>query len=1029
MQGKGFIKLLAILFALVCLLQFIYILPANKVESNATAYAQQAVANMEDGPAKTHMIRDLESSYLDSMSSEVIFTIPLLKEFTYDELKQRSLGLGLDLKGGQSVVLQVDMKDLVSELSNRSKDPSFIQALDAAQLAMQSSQSDFVSLFGAEWQKVSGDKRLANIFLRNPSLREKIDVKSTDGEVVRILREVSNDVVNLTFNRLKQRIDKLGVTQPNISLDEARDIILVELPGIDNPERARNFLQASAVLEFWDVYRITDAGVSEAFAQADQILKAKQSGDTTDLSTIAVMDSSYTFQYDSLGNVVDSILDIKPITNSIVANQGPLFRVLTPNSPTMLTMSYAVMGTADRNQRTVISAMLEQDEVKALFPPDSKFLWSDKPAQDPTTREYTKAHELYLIKMVPGSETAPLEGDVVTSATQSPNPMSGEVEVTLMMNQQGAKKWADMTTRAAQDNNREIAIVLDEEVVTAPGVRGAITGGRSSITGNFTVSEASDLASILEVGKLPAKVQIVQESNVGPSLGKANIQKSFISLVLGLGIVMLFMIVYYGGAGIISIIALMVNLVFIFGALASFGTVLTLPGIAGIVLTIGMAVDANVIIFERVREELRAGKTMLSSIFDGFKNSYSAIIDANVTTILVAIILAWFGIGPIRGFAVVLIIGVLSSLFTAVLLGRLAIDWWTINKGKTMNFWMGWSKTALEDLNVDWIGKRKIAYVISGIVISAGLISIFTRGFDLGVDFKGGYSYNIKFEGAPMDAVNIRAELTKTFGTSPVVKAVDVSNTFNVTTSYLIDDTGDDAAERVVNKLHEGINDLQGGTLDLALFKSSDDNGVTHITSSSKVGPTIADDIKKSAFYAGIFALLAIFLYIFIRFNKWQYSMGAVGALFHDTLITIGLFSLLKDIVPFSLEVDQTFIAAILTVIGYSINDTVIVYDRIREYLGIYPNKSTDEVLNLAINSTFSRTTITSMTTLFVVAVLLFFGGGSIKGFAFAVFVGILVGTYSSIFVATPIVRDLSKELKARQPKETKKHFSKGVQA
>ncbi|MGA0232640.1 MAG: protein translocase subunit SecF, partial [Saprospiraceae bacterium] len=501
------------------------------------------------------------------------------------------------------------------------------------------------------------------------------------------------------------------------------------------------------------------------------------------------------------------------------------------------------------------------------------------------------------------------------------------------------------------------------------------------------------------------------------------------ALIVGFSLVLLFMIFYYAGGGIISIIALLLNLFFIFGALASFGTVLTLPGIAGIILTIGMAVDANVIIFERIREELRAGKTILASISDGFRNSYSAIIDANVTTILVAIVLAYFGMGPIKGFAVVLIIGVLTSLFTAVLIGRMIIDWWMKGKAdRSMSFWTGMTQNFLANLTIDWIGKRKIAYSISGLVLIIGFASMFTKKFDLGVDFKGGYSYNIEFdESLGVDAQTLRSGLTEYFGSEPVVKAVDTENTYNVVTSYLINDKSDDAAERAVAKLHEGIVNITGSNVSFGDFKTTDSRTSTHVISSSKIGPTIADDIKNSAFYAGIFALLILFLYIFIRFNKWQYSLGAVAALFHDSMIILGIFSLSWGVLPFSLEINQAFIAALLTVIAYSINDTVVVFDRIREYLGIYTSKSTDEVLNLAINSTFSRTLITSLTTMVMLLPLFIFGGGSIRGFAFAILIGIIVGTYSSIFVATPIVRDLSKELKASQKASASNSFSKAA--
>ncbi|MEM9992141.1 MAG: protein translocase subunit SecD, partial [Bacteroidota bacterium] len=564
----------------------------------------------------------------------------------------------------------------------------------------------------------------------------------------------------------------------------------------------------------------------------------------------------------------------------------------------------------------------------------------------------------------------PLEGDHVVEASAQPDPNTGQMQVSLNMDQTGAKIWAKMTKEAFDGGGREIAIVLDDEVVSAPGVRnGAITGGRSSISGQFSTQEANDLANILEVGKLPARPEIVQSTFVGPSLGAENIRRSIISLVVGFALVLIFMMLYYGGGGIVSIVALFMNLFFIFGALASIGTVLTLPGIAGIILTIGMAVDANVIIYERIREELREGKNLKLAVNDGFQNSYSAIIDANVTTILTAIILAYFGLGPIKGFAVILIIGVLSSIFTAVLVGRLIVEWW-LAKDKGLNFSTGMSEGAFANLNINWLGKRKMAYGISGTIIILGIISMFARGFDLGVDFKGGYSYNIEFaENANIDTDKLRSALTTSFGSAPTVKAVDVANTFNVITDYLVDDNAKDAEEKVVAKLHEGVNAAVGGGVDAAAFAATDGTG-THITSSSKVGPIIADDIRNSAFYASIFALLAIFLYLFIRFTKPAYSVGAVAALSHDVLVVLAIFSLGHGFLPFSLEVDQAFIAAVLTVIGYSINDTVVVFDRIREFMNTYTNRTKEEVINMAVNSTVSRTIITSLTTFLVVLIL-----------------------------------------------------------
>lgn len=997
MQGKGLIKTFLVLIAVVCGLQLLYLIKTNSIERDADEYAEQMAAGLE-GDEKSLAIKRYRSQYLDSMSSEKVLSIPLITSYTYNDLKRQQLALGLDLKGGMSTVLEVDLKDLLISLAGRNaKDEDFAAALEAASRVQQSNPADFVSLFVTEFKKIAPDKRLALIFQQSNSLGE-ITFETPDGEVERMLRKQANETVELTFRRLSERIDKLGVIQPNISLDANRDLIIVEMPGIDNPERARQYLQASAQLEFWETFRYTDSGIISALMEADNKLKALQSGTPQDSTDMEMPEK------DSLS-----------LDNNLLADKGPLLSLLELNGQGQALPS-TVIGLADKNKRNAIMEMLNRPDIKSLFPRNLKFLWSYKPHQDYETRELTTKYQLYAIKMNPGSDKAPLDGEVVTNASPTLDQITGEPQVSLIMNAAGAREWAKLTQRAydgdAQGNRREIAIVLDNEVVTAPSVNnGAITGGSSVISGNFKVQETVDLANILQVGKLPAKTKIIQESTVGPSLGKQNIQKSLVSLVGGFAAVLIFMIFYYVGGGVVSIIALFLNLFFIFGALSSFGTVLTLPGIAGVVLTIGMAVDANVIIFERIREELRDGKTLLAAISDGFKNSYSAIIDANVTTILTAIVLSYFGLGPIKGFAVVLIVGVLSSLFTAVVLGRMMIEWYVKGGERNISFWSGISKNAFTNLNVDWIGKRKIAYTISGFLIILSLVSIITRGFDLGVDFTGGHSYTVSFGDAQdIKSESIRQALAEPFGTMPVVKQVDLANTFNITTSYLVDDNSDEVFDKVSRKLYEGLVSLTGSNVDYNTFKNNDANAkVLHITSYSKVGSSIAQDIKDSSYYAGTFALLLIFLYIFIRFSKWQFSMGAVVALFHDSIITIGLFSLLKGLVPFTLEIDQAFIAALLTVIGYSINDTVIVFDRIREFIGIHTNKDRDTVFNMAINATLSRTIITSLTTSFVVLILFLFGGSSITGFAFALLVGIVVGTYSSIFVATPVMRDLTK--------------------
>ncbi len=1020
MQGKGFIKFFLVAFAVVSLIQFAFMIPTWGVESKADKYA---TSKCPDGEG-TVCFRQQRASYLDSISSETVFRIPLLKSYTYQELKGSQLGFGLDLKGGMSVLLQVDLRDFIRAMTGNSLDKGVEDALKKATQLQQNSQSDYITLFDQAWRETAGGRALNSVFKRNELLKNEINASSSDAQVIALLRREADLTVGRTYEMLKQRIDKLGVVGPTVSLDKGRDLILVELPGIENPQRARTFLQSAAKLEFWNVYRITDGAVGSAFAAANDKLKKMESGEVT-TNTITI-DSS---KVDSLGNkIMDTIqvADNKVDTAGVdlTSTSGPLFDIFTPNNGSR---GYAVMGQAERNKRDEVMALLSKPGIKELFPANVTFFWSRKPAKNDKGEQTKDIYELYAIKKEPGKNTAPLEGDHVTDAAASPNPTTGELAISLRMDPEGARIWGAMTQKAATDNNREIAIVLDSAVVSAPSVQNPILSGSSEITGSFTLEEANDIASILEVGKLPAGTKIIQESLVGPSLGKENINTSMSALLLGFLLVLAFMIFYYGSAGIFSIIVLFLNIIFLLGTVSSIGTVLTLPGIAGIVLTIGMAVDANVIIFERVREELREGKSLIVAIREGYRHSYSAIIDGNLTTLLTAIVLAVFGLGPIKGFAVILIWGIIFTFFTAVLVSRLLIEWW-VGKGKDLSFWTSPTKNVLANLNVDWMGKRKLFYGVSIVITILGITSFFTRGFDLGVDFKGGFSYNVVFDKAT-EAEAIREALTAPFGKTPIVKAVDTENTYNILTDYRVKDDGDNVQEEVMEKLHEGLATLSGG-VSLEDFKSPD--GIkTHVISFSKVGPTVADDLRKSAWKAVFFGLLVIFLYILLRFNKWQYSLGAVIATSHDALIVVSLFSLLHGILPFPMEVDQAFIAAILTIIGYSVNDTVIVYDRIREYFGKYPDKEKHDIINMAINSTMSRTLITALTTLFTVLVLWIFGSGSIKGFAFALVIGVAVGTYSSVFIASPVMADLSKgdiRITGRPVgggKEDKKSFTK----
>jgi SecD/SecF fusion protein len=971
MQGKGFIRFFAIVLAIVFLGQFILTFPTNKVERNAEAYASSAASAGRD-------YKLAKSDYLDSMSSIKIAGTKWLKEYTYNDLKKQQLALGLDLKGGMSVVLQVDLKDFVEVMGNKSKEPAFTTAIQKAEATLaQGGGSDFITVFTKEYKAAANGQSLASVFSKNEVMASSgIKFDSGDDVVVRVLRDKANETVKSTYDRLKERIDEFGVTQPNVSLDAGRDLIVVELPGVENAKRARGMLTGQAELAFWDVYRLNDPGIAPALQAADQRAKAMMAGDTSKTK----------------------------VDTSTAAQAGPIFANLQING--QLAYGPAVFGLADKSKIKYINEWLEKPAIKTMFPSDLTFAWSQKPIKGATTEGEGSIYELYALKGKKGGSGAGLDGSSVTNASVSPDE-TGKAAVSLKMNTTGARLWGEMTTAAFNDQKKQIAVVLDDKVVSAPNVNSPILTGDSQITGNYTMEEAQDFARILQVGKLPAKTKIIQESVVGPSLGQDNINKSLSSLAIGLLAIILLMCTYYSTAGVISIVALLINILFIIGSLTSYGTVLTLPGIAGIVLTMASAVDANVIIYERCREELMEGKSLQVAIADGFKNSYPAIFDANISNLLIGFVMAYFGLGPIKGFAVVLIIGIICTLFTAVFLVHYLMELW-MNRGNDIKFSQPWSATMFRNINYDWVGKRKYAYIASSIVIAMGVASYFTRGFELGVDFKGGYSYNIQFDGASnVNAETLRTAMEAKLGGVPIVKAIDTKNSFNVVTSYLIDDTTEGASDKVLAKIHEGVNSIAPVTAEN--FKAHDYAG-THITSFSKVGSYVADDIRKSAFWATALSLLLIFFYITFRFSKWQFSAGAVIALLHDVLLVLSLFTMLHGILPFSMEIDQAFVAALLTVIGYSMNDTVVVYDRIREYINKYSGKTKAEVINDAINNTLSRTIMTSFITFLSMFILFAFGGSSVRGFAFALVVGIVVGTYSSIFVATPIMVDLTSE-------------------
>ncbi len=991
MKSKGLVRSLVIAFALVCIYQLSFTLVSSRVESKARKFAG-------GDPVK-------EKAYLDSIADQKVYNL-LVKSFTYQQVKEQQLNLGLDLQGGMNVVMEVSVSDVVRALSNYSKDASFNKAIEMATERQRNSQLDFVTLFEQAYAEVDPNGKLAAIFATREN-QGKIDYNSSNAQVIEMVRQESEGAIDRSFNILRTRIDKFGVTSPNIQRQQGTGRIIIELPGVDNPERVRRLLQGTAKLEFWETYesgevierifeinkmladkqKLEKAGAAkETLAKADTTAKAELAADNDLMQKLAAADTAAAAASDS-GQLSDAQARL----------ENPLFSLLMPaifqgEDGQTRAMKGPVVGTASARDTAKINKILAMDEARALLPRNLKLLWTVK-----GRGEGNKFIDLVAIKTRSNDERAPLEGDVITDARETIDNF-GQVEVSMTMNAEGAKTWRRLT---ADNINKSIAIVLDDYVYSYPNVNQEISGGMSSISGGFSTEEAKDLANILKAGKLPAPARIVEEAIVGPSLGAEAISAGLFSVIAGLLLVLVFMIVYYAKAGIVANVALFANIFFIFGVLASLQAVLTLPGIAGIVLTIGMAVDANVLIFERIREEMERGKSLRQAIADGFKNSLSSIIDANVTTLLTGIILYSFGTGPIRGFATTLIVGILTSLFSALFITRLLIEWY-LNKEKEVSFGTKWSMGVFNNLNIDFLSKRKMWYGISGAVIVAGMISMFTQGFNLGVDFKGGRSYVVAFEEGKR-ATDLRSALSGVFEGAPEVKTFGSDTKFKITTSYKINEEGEEIDALVEQKLYEGLSGIMTSKIDFETFKAE------RILSSQKVGPTIADDIKASAIMSIIFSLVVISIYILIRFRKANYAIGAALALLHDVLFVLAIFTLTWKFMPFSMEIDQAFIAAILTIVGYSINDTVVVFDRLREYLNLHHGKDSEQVINSAVNSTFSRTIITAVTTILVVFVLFLFGGETIKGFTFALLIGLFVGTYSSIYIASAVVLDTAK--------------------
>ncbi len=990
MQNKGLVKLFALLFGLVSIYQLSFTFKANQIEDEAKQYAINKIAETETDYDSKRSIERL--NYLDSLKTQEVFNIGVAA-YNYDEVKEKAMNLGLDLKGGINVILQISVKDILVGLANESKDPTFRKALSDAEELQKDSQNTYLEDFFTAFETIDPQAKLASpdIFA-NRTLSDEITFNMSNDEVKPILSAKIDESIISAFEVLRKRIDKFGVTQPNIQRIGTSGRILVELPGAKEVERVKGLLQSTAQLEFWDAYKGDEFG--NFLFQANEVLKEVVQTSIEDETTSEAQE--------------DAISDIIGDTDAETGEDG----TVNPLIDLIRAPGYSggpVLASFEAKDQQKVSEYLNNPKVRALLSPEQryvKFVWGIPQIQQ-TNEEDTQSIELVELYALKGNrENKPqLSGAVITDARQSYQ-QNGNPSVSMQMNLKGAKIWEQMTGKAFNTGG-QIAIVLDDIVYSAPGVTsGPIAGGNSEISGSFTLNEAVDLANVLRAGKLPASADIVQAEEVGPSLGQEAIDSGMKSFLIALTFVLLWMIFYYGKSGLFSNVALLLNILLILGVLSGLGAVLTLPGIAGIVLTIGIAVDANVLIYERIREELYKGKGQKESVQDGFSNALSSILDANITTGLTALILYTFGTGPIKGFATTLLIGILTSLFTAIFISRLLIDWY-LNRGGKLDFSTGMTKGLFRSINLEFLKKRKLAYIISGTIIIAGLASLFTTGLDQGIDFVGGRTYTVRFA-QDMNTEEVKSAVNDVFN-SAEVKTIGSANQLKISTKYKVNENSAEVDAEVQEKLYGALVPfLPDGTTYKQFIDAENNIGKMY---SGKVSPTIADDIKRSSVWAILGSLIVVFLYILLRFKKWQFSLGAVAAVFHDVLIVLGIFSIAWKFLPFSMEIDQAFIAAILTVIGYSLNDTVVVFDRIREYINEHSSWDFGKIVNSALNSTLSRTLNTSLTTLVVLLAMFVFGADSLRGLLFALIVGVLVGTYSSVFIATPIMHDTLKRL------------------
>ncbi len=1009
MQNKGVIKLLAVVLAVFSLYQLSFSYVTRRVEKKAAEYATstEAVKMAEvlakgDQNAYDYLLDSIqgarETYYLDSMSTVKVY--PIFGQ-TYRQAKEMEINLGLDLKGGMNVMMEVSVPDIINVLSGHSTDPTFVEALRIANEQHLNSQRDYVDLFGDAFQQLDPNAKLAPIFLFE--FKDKgITVNSTNAEVLDVIKEETNSAIDRSYQILRTRIDRFGVAQPNIQKLENSGRILVELPGIKDPKRVRKLLQGTAQLEFWETYNFTELYTyfDEANARLAEINKANEGLTEDKKEETKSDDEPALLANDSLKAQEEALEEMR--------SNFPIYNYLTPSYfQNEMGQTYpaqtARVGMALVKDTANINRMLKQ--VKNVFPRNVKFAWCVKPNVDATTG----AEYIDLVALKTSREnTAALGGEVIVDARQDYD-QNGRVEVTIQMNSEGAKAWKRLT---GENIGRQVAIVLDDYVYSYPVVNDEIPSGRSSISGgDMTVEEAQDLANILKAGKLPAPARILEENVVGPSLGQEAINSGLWSFIIAFVLVLIYMLFFYSKAGFAADTALLVNIFFMFGVLASFGTVLTLPGIAGIVLTLGMAVDSNVIIFERIKEELRAGKGLRTAIADGYKAAYSAILDGNITTFLTAFVLFQFGTGPVQGFATTLMIGIATSLFTSLFITRLVFEGW-LKKDKNISFSNNATRNFLKNTSFDFIKFGKTAAIIAGVFIVISVGSLAVRGLNLGIDFKGGRNYVVRFDKdvTVNEVRNALAEVEE-FENVPEVKTYGPSRQVKITTDYKINDNHPEVDQEIQGLIYDALKGLYNTEMTYEQFTTDSDksNVLLGILSSQKVGATVADDVTRKAFIAVIISLVVMFVYIAIRFRRWQYGVSSIVCLAHDTLLVIGMYSLFNNILPFTMEVNQSFIAAVLTIIGYSINNTVVIFDRVRENVNLFPKKGWKERFNSANNSTLLRTINTSGTTIVVLLAIFIFGGETIRGFVFALLVGMIAGTFSSLFIASPLAYALFK--------------------